>query len=491
MNVYGQLVAAQIENLTADPAGVPTARVYYNTTSGVAKIYAGSWKTLATTDVALSNPMTTFGDMIYGAIGGAATRLAPGSDGSLLMSRGTGVAPTWSDGAGTATAVISNTTGSQALVLNGTTSVQNILRQSGVTKFLIGVANSGSEFVAGSVAGDTCLFAASQKILFSTTIGGQNQGQIDAGTWSFGSAGVFRTHTMHGNLAVRGDGATDSAISLWGGAVERWHLRANGADNSFEVWYAAGSLSTAKVSPAGVWTIGPASSTQTHRINGNVQVNSAFATDPVSVQFLNGTTVAGIIGTAGTAGNHIAGSTLYDLCIRANSNPIHFSADSGSTSHGLITTTGSWRIGGTAKTGYGGDHHLITGATKISNFYVGNSGGDYASIGYNIRPTASGGFYNYDFTDTASRLNFHQGGFRFFGSASGTGGGPIPETLVAHIDVSGTCIFGRSSGGITHTLNTNTSTTANNGGFTAPSFVVGYITMVINGTTRKIPYYAN
>lgn len=43
---------------------------------------------------ALTNPMTTSGDIIYGGSGGAATRLAAGSSGQILKSNGTS-APSW------------------------------------------------------------------------------------------------------------------------------------------------------------------------------------------------------------------------------------------------------------------------------------------------------------------------------------------------------------------------------------------------------------
>jgi hypothetical protein len=48
------------------------------------------------TDVgSLANPMTTGGDLIYGGSGGTATRLANGTAGQFLSSRGTTLAPVW------------------------------------------------------------------------------------------------------------------------------------------------------------------------------------------------------------------------------------------------------------------------------------------------------------------------------------------------------------------------------------------------------------
>ena len=44
---------------------------------------------------------------------------------------------------------------------------------------------------------------------------------------------------------------------------------------------------------------------------------------------------------------------------------------------------------------------------------IARSGGDYDSVGYNFRPTATSGLYKYDGADTSSRLEFASGGFKF------------------------------------------------------------------------------
>jgi hypothetical protein len=54
----------------------------------------------------------------------------------------------------------------------------------------------------------------------------------------------------------------------------------------------------------------------------------------------------------------------------------------------------------------------------------------------------------------------------------------------------GAVTLGPSAGGVTHRINTNTSTTATNGATsTLPAQARGYITINVNGTDRKIPYY--
>lgn len=54
----------------------------------------------------------------------------------------------------------------------------------------------------------------------------------------------------------------------------------------------------------------------------------------------------------------------------------------------------------------------------------------------------------------------------------------------------GACTLGPSAGGVTHRFNTNTSTTATAGSRTLPANPVDFWIVNINGTDRKIPYYA-
>jgi hypothetical protein len=67
---------------------------YYNTTANTLKYYDGAWKTLASTASALTNPMTTTGDIIYSSDNsGTAARLAKGAAGKQLTMSGT--IPAW------------------------------------------------------------------------------------------------------------------------------------------------------------------------------------------------------------------------------------------------------------------------------------------------------------------------------------------------------------------------------------------------------------
>ncbi len=46
MNVYGQLVAAQLENATSDPATTVVGRAIYRTDTGFIKVYTSAWKSV-------------------------------------------------------------------------------------------------------------------------------------------------------------------------------------------------------------------------------------------------------------------------------------------------------------------------------------------------------------------------------------------------------------------------------------------------------------
>lgn len=96
-DIYGQLVAAQAENLTSDPTAI-AGRVYFKSDTGVLKYYDSvgtTWRTVANTDTALTNVMATTGDMIYGGASGVPTKLATGATTGLLHG-GNGAVPTWS-----------------------------------------------------------------------------------------------------------------------------------------------------------------------------------------------------------------------------------------------------------------------------------------------------------------------------------------------------------------------------------------------------------
>lgn len=97
LDVNGELKNALLEKRAADPSGTGnvTARVYYNTTSNVMKMFNGtSWLQIADTSTAIVNPMDSAGDIIVGGAAGAATKLDSGTANYVLQANGA-ASPTW------------------------------------------------------------------------------------------------------------------------------------------------------------------------------------------------------------------------------------------------------------------------------------------------------------------------------------------------------------------------------------------------------------
>ena len=73
--------------------------------------------------------------------------------------------------------------------------------------------------------------------------------------------------------------------------------------------------------------------------------------------------------------------------------------------------------------------------------WMGGSGGDYGSVGYNVGYTSTSNTYNYVVTDFASILRFESGGFNFLTAGGGTAGNPISFAQRLFIANGGTAIF--------------------------------------------------
>jgi hypothetical protein len=88
--------------------------------------------------------------------------------------------------------------------------------------------------------------------------------------------------------------------------------------------------------------------------------------------------------------------------------------------------------------------------------WIGGSGGDYGSIGYNIGYTTTTNNYNYAVTDSSSMIRFSAGGFQFKTAPTGTGGNAITYTDVLTILQTGAATFTNSVLGHSLTIqNTN------------------------------------
>jgi hypothetical protein len=73
--------------------------------------------------------------------------------------------------------------------------------------------------------------------------------------------------------------------------------------------------------------------------------------------------------------------------------------------------------------------------------WMGGSGGDYGSVGYNIGYTSSSATYTYAVTDLASMIRFDSGGFNFLTAPGGTAGNPLSFACRVRILNSGSTIF--------------------------------------------------
>jgi hypothetical protein len=92
--------------------------VFAGPSSGTAA--APTFRALVSADVpsSLTNPMTTKGDIIYGGVSGAPTRLAAGTSGQVLQTNGSSAAPSWvaagGGGSGALTQIAQQVLGSSA-----------------------------------------------------------------------------------------------------------------------------------------------------------------------------------------------------------------------------------------------------------------------------------------------------------------------------------------------------------------------------------------
>ena len=103
---------------------------------------------------------------------------------------------------------------------------------------------------------------------------------------------------------------------------------------------------------------------------------------------------------------------------------------------------------GTSSIGTGFAFHLASGDAKLFTVGIGSTanGGSYPHVGYNIRRTASANTWAYDAADTASNIQFFNGGFIFRGTSTvGVAGNNITFTQVADISSVGNMGLGSGS----------------------------------------------
>jgi len=122
-------------------------------------------------------------------------------------------------------------------------------------------------------------------------------------------------------------------------------------------------------------------------------------------------------------------------------------------------------------------------------------------LSFNANPVSGSDNATYDINGVASKIDFAtssgSANIIFSNAASGTAGSTISWLERMRIDSSGNCSIGTATalstlhvhGNVTLS-NTTTATSAGPGGLSKPATYAGYLTVSINGTSRKIPYYA-
>lgn len=248
----------------------------------------GTGQTTASTAFNALSPMTTGGDLIYGGVAGAGTRLANGTAGQILQSNGTTVAPTWvtpSAGGGTVASVAMT--------------VPAFLSISGspiTTSGTFGVTYSGSALpLANGGTGNSALVASSGGVLYTDGTEVQNVGAGTVGyvltsngtsapSWQVASSGGASVtsnyyqgyHNTSANWAYSGAGSySDPTITGTATLVQR---KASGI-----------IVTTATGNGPGI-TFTPATASSVYLIGANINW-SASSSSIVSTQITDGTTV--------------------------------------------------------------------------------------------------------------------------------------------------------------------------------------------------------
>jgi hypothetical protein len=127
---------------------------------------------------------------------------------------------------------------------------------------------------------------------FAATLGSVTR----AGAWTWGPTSTYDAieHNVYGQMNVRS--GTDASVHFYEGATKRWTLKCIGSSNGFDFTYApTGSMGG--ISPAGAWTLGPSSGTQTNTSSGytalgNATTSNSGTTPAFAVKVLTGTFAA-------------------------------------------------------------------------------------------------------------------------------------------------------------------------------------------------------
>jgi len=232
----------------------------------------------------------------------------------------------------------------------------------------------------------------------------------------------------------------------------------------------------ATISGAGAVTLGAASGSQTHVVNGDgLNLTGSSGTSEFSV-FRAGAT--GLATFAGGSGGTAAKIALYGQTHATKASVTEFYNNN--VLVGSISVGGAWTLGASANANsfiFNTDNNQFKGSTSTGTVYI-NRGTTAAILRIGGGTGADGGEIG------------------FFGSAHATAPNEIRfynnGTLAGIIDTNSMWTIGTGTS-TTHRLNITVQTTvgAAGGASALPLTPTGYVLININGTNRAIPYYAS
>lgn len=259
----------------------------------------------------------------------------------------------------------------------------------------------------------------------------------------------------------------------------------------------------------GLITIGVVSGTQQHVINGELAITKSSASDvAISLDNTNAVNAAAhadfVARTANGGGDPYmrfiatgADTWAHGLERLTTSYKISRSNTLGTNDHFVITSGGIMTLGLTNSA----QSHIWNG--KRWSFVLPSTGTDSGQWYMQGQAAGHGGLTSYleiasgNTTADASYIASISGGQSWswgldnsnsdsFSISSGT---TLGTNEYLNISSAGLITLGTGTS-TTHRLNTNVTTGATGGADTLPANPVGFITININGTARKIPYYA-
>ncbi len=160
-----------------------------------------------------------------------------------------------------------------------------------------------------------------------------------------------------------------------------------------------------------------------HTYGGRVRMESAGSTSTTSDDTLHVETVMG--GANTSAGIQITnGNSNYWRMVTYGNNGfgIGYNGATQSLSALSISSAGNVGIGTSAPNaelhvkGAIQSNVFRAGISDVNSLTIGQSGGGYSDIGYNVNYTAVTNQWKYSGTDQASLIDFYNGGFKFWGS---------------------------------------------------------------------------